>query len=280
MSYKCFDVSINQQVAHIQLSRPQKRNAMSPEFWDELPEIVSDIDANVKARVIVISSTGPHFTSGIDIGAFLNQGDEGTDKSQGDHGVRFIEGAQLMQGTFSVLENCRLPVLAAIQGGCIGGGVDLATACDMRYATQDAFFSIHETNIAMTADVGTFPRLVNLVPEGIAREMAFTGSPLAAPRALSYGLVNQVYPDQETMLTEVMKTAHQIAQQAPLTVYGCKRMINYARDHSTADTLDYVVTWNASMLSVDEIGEAMQAKAENRMANFTDLPLIPNKVSR
>jgi enoyl-CoA hydratase len=279
MSYQCFEVSFDQHVAHIQLSRPHKRNAMSPEFWDELPEIVRDIDANVRARAIVISSTGPHFTAGIDIGAFLNQGDEGTDKSNADHGVRFHQSASLMQQTFSVLENCRMPVLAAIQGGCIGGGVDLSTACDMRYATEDAFFSVHETNIAMTADVGTFPRLVNLVPEGIAREMAFTGNPLGASDALRYGLVNRVFPNQETMLAEVMKIAQQIAQQAPLAVYGCKRMINYARDHTTADTLDYVVTWNASMLSVDEIGEAMKAKAEDRAANFTDLPLIPSKIS-
>ena len=280
MSYQCFTVSFEQHVAHIQLSRPQKRNAMSPEFWDELPAIIRDIDANVKARAIVISSTGPHFTAGIDIGAFLNQGDEGTDKDQADHGVRFHQSARLMQETFSVLENCRMPVLAAIQGGCIGGGVDLTTACDMRYTTEDAFFSVHETNIAMTADVGTFPRLVNLVPEGIAREMAFTGNPLSAAEALRYGLVNRVYPNQETMLTEVIKIAQQIAKQAPLAVYGCKRMINYARDHSTADTLDYVITWNASMLNVDEIGEAMLAKSEKRVANFTDLPPIPSKIGR
>ncbi len=279
MSYQCFDVSIDHDVAHIQLSRPEKRNAMSPAFWDELPEIVRDIDANVRARVIVISSTGPHFTAGLDITAFLGQGDEGSDHSKADHGARFYQGARLMQETFSVLENCRIPVLAAIQGGCIGGGVDLTTACDMRYATQDAFFSIHETNIGMTADVGTFPRLVKLIPEGLVREMAYTGAPMPAERALSAGLINQVYPDHESMLSEVMDVARQIAGQAPLAVHGCKRMINYSRDHSTVDALDYVITWNASMLSVDEIGEAMKAKAEKRAANFVDLPPIPNKVA-
>jgi enoyl-CoA hydratase len=280
MTYKCFEVSIENNVAHIQMSRPEKRNAMSPIFWDELPEIIRDIDTNVKARAIVISSTGPHFTAGLDISAFMQQGETGSDKTKADHGARFYEDARLMQDTFSVLENCRMPVLAAIQGGCIGGGVDLATACDMRYTTEDAFFSVHETNIAMTADVGTFPRLVNLVPEGIAREMAYTGNPLPASEALAFGLVNRVYTDQQTMLVEVMKIAHQIAQQAPIAVYGCKRMINYSRDHTTADTLDYVVTWNASMLCTDQIGEAMMAKAEKRPANFVDLPPIPTMIGR
>ena len=278
MNYQCFNVSFEHNVAHIQLIRPQKRNAMNPAFWDELPAIVKDIDANVKARVIVISSTGPHFTAGIDIAAFLGQ-NEASEKTTADHGARFHATATLMQETFSALENCRIPVLAAIQGGCIGGGVDLVTACDLRYVTEDAFLSVHETNIAMTADVGTFPRLVNLIPEGIAREMAYTGNPLSASDAYKHGLANRVFANQETMMDEVMGIAKQIAQQAPMAVYGCKRMINYSRDHSTSDTLDYVATWNASMLSLDEIGEAMLAKAEKRAANFSELPPLPKKIS-
>ena len=280
MSYSCFEVAIENKIAHIKLSRPEKRNAMNPEFWDELPAIVRDIDANSKARVIVISSTGPHFTAGLDIQAFFSQGAESGDSAGLTEGAQFYHNTNLMQETFSVLEECRIPVLAAIQGGCIGGGVDLATACDMRYASEDAYFTIQETNIGMTADVGTFPRLLNLLPEGVVRELSYTGAKLGAEEARALGLVNRVYPDQASMLEGVMKIAAQIAEQAPLAVYGCKRMINYSRDHTTADSLDYVVIWNASMLKVDQIAEAMQAKMEQRPANFVELPKLPTSIAK
>ena len=165
-------------------------------------------------------------------------------------------------------------MIACIQGGAIGGGVDLAVACDMRYATEDAFLTIQETNIGMTADVGTFPRLVKLIPERFVREMAYTGRRVYSEEASRMGLVNAVYKDQETMIEEVMKIANQIAVKAPLAVYGCKKMINYARDHNTADGLDYVAIWNASMLKPDEISEAIQANSENRQGNFASLPKI------
>ena len=179
-----------------------------------------------------------------------------------------------MQATFSALENCRIPVIAAIQGGCIGAGVDMVTACDMRYATEDAFFSVEEINIGMTADVGTFPRLVKLIPEGIVREMCYTGRRMPAGDAQSAGLVNRVYDDQQTMLTEVLAIAAEIAAKAPLAVHGCKRMINYSRDHTTADSLDYVGIWNASMFQPEEIMEAITARAQKRPGNFVDLPKI------
>lgn len=276
MAYECFDVSIADGIAHIVLNRPEKRNSMIRSFWEELPSIVRDIDDNVRARVIVISSTGPHFSSGLDINMF--SGDALTGASQSDPlvrrqaGLRFYENVLLMQKSFSCLESCRLPVLAAIQGGCIGGGVDLVTACDMRYATADAFITIQETNIGMTADVGTFPRIFKLIPEGIARELAYTGRRMPADEAQAAGLVNRVFPDQASMLEGVMEIAREIASKAPLAVYGSKRMANYARDHSTADGLDYIAIWNASMLQQDEILEAMQAQAEQRPGEFAELP--------
>jgi len=167
-----------------------------------------------------------------------------------------------------------LPVLAAIQGGCIGGAMDMVTACDMRYATSDAFFTIFEINIGMTADVGTFPRLVKLIPEGIVRELAYTGRRMPADEARQAGLVNAVYPDQVSLLDGVMEVAAEIARKAPLAVYGSKRMINYSRDHSTADGLDYIRTWNASMLQREEVAEAMQAGKEQREGDFAELPPI------
>ena len=143
---------------------------------------------------------------------------------------------------------------------------------DMRYATADAFFTIQEINIALTADVGTFPRLVKLIPEGIVKELAYTGRAFSASEAKSYGLVNEVFADQATMLTKVMSIAQEIASKAPVAVYGSKRMINYARDHSTQDGLDYISIWNTSMMNSAEILEAITAKSENRAARFVDLP--------
>ncbi len=276
MSYECFEVSIEDKVAHVILNRPEKRNSMNPAFWKELPEIIKEIDYGSKARVIVLSSTGPHFTSGLDVSSFgavsnpAADGDEQTRKLQA--GTAFYDNVLHMQESFSCIEKCRVPVLAAIQGGCIGGGVDLVTACDIRYATEDAFLTIFETNIGMTADVGTFPRLVKLIPEGYVREMAYTGRRVSAGEAKSMGLINQVFTDQETMIQAVMAIALDIASKAPLAVYGCKRMINYARDHSTTDGLDYIAIWNATHLQIEEIQEAMTANVEKRPGNFVEIP--------
>jgi enoyl-CoA hydratase len=285
MGYRCFEVTVEEKVAHVVLSRPEKRNSMIPEFWDELPEIVRDIDDNARARVIVISSTGPHFSSGLDVKAFAPTGAAGPSdaaeqtRARRTRGAGFYDTVRRMQESFSCLEACRVPVLAAIQGGAIGGGVDLVTACDMRYATEDAFLTIFETNIGMTADVGTFPRLVKLIPEGIVRELAYTGRRMPAQEALAVGLVNRVYPDQDSMVAAVLDIAREIASKAPLAVYGCKRMINYARDHSTADGLDYIGIWNASMLQPEEMVEAMAANAEKRPGRFVDLPRVRRKSS-
>ncbi len=281
MTYQCFDVTIADKIAHVMLNRPEKRNAMSPAFWDELPEIIEDIDRNARARVIVISSTGPHFSSGLDTSMFMDSslapGADAQRQAHLQHGARFYDTVLRMQHSFNALEACRIPVLAAIQGGCIGGGVDLITACDMRYATEDAFITVFEINIGMTADVGTFPRLVKLIPEGIVRELAYTGRRMPAPEAQACGLVNRVFADQATMLTEVMAIAREIALKAPLAVAGCKRMITYARDHSTADGLDYIGIWNASMLQREEVVEAISANAARRPGNFVDLPVRPTR---
>ena len=272
---KCFDLTIENHVAHVVMNRPEKRNSMIREFWEELPQFVRDIDNGSKARVIVISSTGPHFTSGLDTSLFgdLAYSDAETKEEQALQAQSiFYNEVTRLQKTFTALEAARIPILIAIQGGCIGGGLDLITACDMRYATKDAFFTLFETNLAMTADVGTFPRLAKLIPEGYVKEMAYTGKRITAADALRFGLINELYDSQEEMLSAVLEIAHDIASKAPLAVHGCKKMINYSRDHSTADTLDYVAVWNASQFKIEEILEAMNAMREKRKGNFINLP--------
>ena len=276
MAYESFNVEIDDHIAHVVLSRPHKRNSMNPAFWRELPEIVADIDGNAKARAIVLSSTGPHFSSGMDLASFggpSNVPDEAAARAARiRHGASFYDSTSHLQRAFSCLEECRIPVLVAVQGGCIGGGVDMVSACDMRYATEDAYFTIFEINIGMTADVGTFPRLVKLIPEGIVRELAYTGRRMSAEEAKEVGLVNRVFKDQEAMLEGVLEVAREIAAKPPLAVYGCKRMINYARDHNTADGLDYIAIWNASFLQSAEMQEAMLANRQQRPGEFVDLP--------
>ena len=283
MNYSCFDVSIANDVAHIVLNRPDKRNSMIHEFWDELPTIVQSIDQNSTARVIVLSSTGPHFTSGLDTSIFGNSVEnsdnpEDVEKSKRQRSAKLYDTIKHMQKSFTCLEQCRIPVIAAIQGGAIGGGVDLVTACDLRYMTEDGFLSIYEINIGMTADVGTFPRITHLLPEGIVKELAYTGRRISAQEAKQHGLVNEIYTDHEAMLEATMGIALQIATKAPLAVYGSKKIINYSRDHSTADSLDYISLWNASMLQPDEISEAFAAAQEEREGDFVDLPAARRKM--
>tara|TARA_B100001179_G_scaffold225073_1_gene204544 strand:+ start:149 stop:1018 length:870 start_codon:yes stop_codon:yes gene_type:complete len=283
MNYSCFDVSIANDVAHIVLNRPDKRNSMIHEFWDELPTIVQSIDQNSTARVIVLSSTGPHFTSGLDTSIFgssveSSDNPEDVEKSKRQRSAKLYDTITHMQKSFTCLEQCRIPVIAAIQGGAIGGGVDLVTACDLRYMTEDGFLSIYEINIGMTADVGTFPRITHLLPEGIVKELAYTGRRISAQEAKQHGLVNEIYTDHEAMLEATMGIARQIATKAPLAVYGSKKIINYSRDHSTADSLDYISLWNASMLQPDEISEAFAAAQEEREGDFVDLPAARQKM--
>ncbi|GHA89799.1 enoyl-CoA hydratase [Algimonas arctica] len=278
MSYECFDVSIDAGVAHIRLSRPEKRNAMSPSFWADLPEIVRDIDDNAKARVIVISAdtTGerPIFSAGIDVSMFGTSDVSGNDKNHPQHGANFYQNVLRLQESFNALENCRIPVIAAIHGGCIGGGVDLIAACDMRFGTQEAFITIYEINVGMTADVGTFPRILNHMPEGVVRELAYTGRRMAADECERRGLFNTVYATDAEMMDAVMEMARDIASKPPLAIYGCKRIITYSRDHSTADALDQIAVWNMSMLIPGEMMEAMGAKAQKRPGKFMDLPKL------
>jgi enoyl-CoA hydratase len=255
---------------------------MTPAFWRELPAAVNQLSDEGEARVIVLSSTGKHFTAGMDLAVF--QGDRGTANAQAESGAneRSLEvgraralmrqSALVFQESFNALERARIPVLAAIQGGCIGGGVDMISACDARYCTADAFFCIQEINIGLTADVGTLQRLPRLVPEGIVREMAYTGRRLPAQKALAVGLVNEVFATHEAMLEGVHAIAAEIAEKSPLAVWGSKEMLNYTRDHSIEDGLNYIATWQAGMFFGGDMAEAFVAKKDGRQAQFQNLP--------
>jgi enoyl-CoA hydratase len=270
MAYRCFDVDITDAVAHVRLSRPDELNTMTADFWRELPEIVTGISDAASARVVVISSTGKHFSAGMDLSVFTG-GHLQADAEAGRRHAQLRSNAKVLQWSFTALEKARIPVLAAVQGGVIGGAVDLVTACDLRYATDDAFFCVQEINIGMTADVGTLQRLGKVIPEGIARELAYTGRRMPAARAYEVGLVQEVYADHESLLAGVLETAAEIASKSPLAIWGTKVAMNYARDHGVDEALDQIATWQAGMFQPDDMMEAFAAKAEKRPARFPEL---------
>ncbi|MFT5940526.1 MAG: enoyl-CoA hydratase, partial [Paraglaciecola sp.] len=245
-------------------------NSMIPLFWQELPQTVRKIDEQSAARVIVISSQGKHFSAGMDLSVFaqMSQDFSGEPARRAERLRRMVLE---LQDSFNALESVRIPVLVAVQGGVIGGAVDMICACDSRYCTQDAFFTIKETEIGMTADVGTLQRLPHLIPQGLVRELAYTGRNMFSDEAKTCGLVNQVFSDQASMLAGVMKIAAKIASHSPMAVAGCKEMINYTRDHSVADALTYMATWQSGMFQMPDIQEAMVAQKEKRLPQYPEL---------
>ena len=273
MTYTCFDVETSNHLAHVRMIRPERANSMIPEFWQELPEIVDQLSAGGDARVIVLSAEGRHFCSGMDLSVFAGNNNVSS-QEHSKHGSRqraaLRSGVLELQRTFSCLEESRLPVLSAIQGACIGGGIDMVSATDLRYATEDAFFCIQEINIGMTADVGTLQRMPKLVPEGVVRDLAYTGRNMAAAEAKERGFINETYGDQDEMLEAVLEIAGEIASKSPMAIWGPKRTLNYGRDHSVADGLEYIATWNAAMFDTDDMAEAFRAGTEDRDAEFPD----------
>jgi len=271
---ECFELELKDGVAHLRMSRPEAMNTMTPAFWRELPALVNELSDGGEARVIVLSSTGRHFTAGMDLAVFQGGGLGlgPMDEEPGRARSRTRQAALVFQESFNALEKARVPVLAAIQGGCVGGGVDMVSACDARYCTEDAFFCIQEINLGLTADVGTLQRLPKLIPAGVVRELAYTGRRMPAQRAKDVGLVNAVYPTQEAMLADVLAIAAEIAEKSPLAIWGSKQMLNYARDHSVEDGLEYIATWQAGMFFGTDMAEAFRAKAEKRKPVFPNNP--------
>ena len=259
-------VEINSHVATVWLDRPDKLNAMAPDFWDEFPAIIGALGDDDAVRVIVIAGRGSAFTAGIDLMAFAPM--FATTVSDVASRRQLYQRIKSMQHTFTSLADCPKPVIAAIHGYCIGAGVDLITACDIRLATADAVFSVRETRIGLVADVGTLQRLPTIIDPGRVAELVYTGKDFTAEDAATMGLVSHVYPDVDTLRTEAMAMAEEIAANSPLVVQGTKQVLRAGKNMSIEDALDYVAVWNAGFLTSNDLHEAVTAYMEKRPPKF------------
>jgi enoyl-CoA hydratase len=265
----CFELRIENHIAHLVLNRPGELNTMHMTFWRELDGVLHQLHASHEARVLVISSTGKHFSAGMSLDAFGASVSMDDQSAEGRAAIADLLWE--LQSTFTRLENLRIPVIVAIQGGCIGGAVDMVTACCLRYTSADAFFCIQEINIGMVADVGTLQRLPKLIPMAVVKELAYTGRRMGAEQALQHGLVNQVLPDAASALDAAMKAAQEIASKPPIAIAGTKQALHYARDHSTEDALKQMGWLQSGIWSNRHVQEAIAAFQAKRSGNYPDL---------
>ncbi|MCP4181783.1 MAG: crotonase/enoyl-CoA hydratase family protein [Hyphomicrobiales bacterium] len=265
-----FEIEVDGGVAHLAMNRPEKANGMSPDFWEDLPRLTKELEQDMTIRAMVISGKGKHFTGGMDLSAFGSI----MDLLKSEPGRSSYEMRKLvlkLQNSFNALEEARFPVIAAIHGACIGGGIDMISACDIRLASNDATFSIEEINIGMTADVGTLQRLPKLMAPGIVKELAYTGRRFSAIEAKDWGFINTICDSPQDVLVKAIDLARQIATKSPLAISGIKKSIDYARDHNVADGLNQIATWNGGMLRPEDLMGAIKAKMEKKQAVFADL---------
>jgi enoyl-CoA hydratase len=269
-SFTALTLSLEQGIAEVRLNRPDKSNAMNEAMWQEIRQAFAWIDATPAARVAILSGAGKNFCAGIDL-AMLGSIQQRIAHPDGARSREALRCLILdLQDCITAIERCRKPLLAAIQGACIGGALDLVTCCDMRYATPDAIFSIKEIDLGMVADVGTLQRLPGLIGEGISRELAYTGRNVNAAEAEKIGLINRVFANHEALSTGVRQLARDIAAKSPLATRGLKEVMNYSRDHSLADGLNFVATWNAGVLLSGDLNECIAAQREGRATSFPD----------
>ena len=265
----CFELHIENHIAHLVLNRPSELNTMHMVFWRELDGVLHNLHQSKEARVLVISSSGKHFSAGMSLDAFGASVSMDDQSAEGRAAIADLLWE--LQSTFTRLENLRIPVIVAIQGGCIGGAVDMVTACCLRYASADAFFCIQEINIGMVADVGTLQRLPKLIPMAVAKELAYTGRRMGAEQALQHGLVNQLLPDAASALEAAMKAAAEIASKPPIAIAGTKQALHYARDHSTEDALKQMGWLQSGIWSNRHVQEAIAAFQTKRTGHYPEL---------
>ena len=267
-----FQLSVDAGIAHLQLNRPERMNTMAPAFFPALRDAVQGLHDEASARVLVISSTGKHFSAGMALDTFAGDG-LGLSTATARERLSFQDNLRKLMACVDVLDTVRLPVLCAVQGGCIGGAFDLAAACDLRYCTADAFFCIQEINIGMAADLGVLQRLPKLIAPGVVRELAYTGERLGAARALELGLVNAVLADADALLQHTLKVAASIAAKSPLAVAGSKLAINHARDHGTAAALHQMTLLQSAIFDSAEMTVAIDGWKAKQPGHFA--PLSP-----
>lgn len=269
-SFTTLSLELDQGIAEIRLHRPDRSNAMNEAMWQEIREAFAWVDSTPAARVAVLTGEGRNFCAGIDLAMFagIQQRIAHPDAARSRETLRRL--ILDLQDCLSAIERCRKPVLAAIQGACVGGALDLVTCCDMRYASAEAFFSIKEIDLGMVADVGTLQRLPRLIGEGMARELAYTGRQIEASEAEKLGLVNRLFASPESLAAGVRAIAANIAAKSPLATRGLKEVMNYSREHTTSDGLNYVATWNAALLLSADLDESIAAQREKRSPIFTD----------
>ncbi|MBS1140151.1 MAG: Enoyl-CoA hydratase/isomerase [Proteobacteria bacterium] len=268
--FSTLTVTLSDKIAEVCLDRPDKSNAMNAAMWQEIRQAFEWIDGTPEARVAILSGAGKNFCAGIDLAmlAGVQQQIANPDGARSREALRRL--ILDLQDCLSSIERCRKPVLAAIQGACVGGALDLVTCCDMRYAAADAIFSVKEIDLGMVADVGTLQRLPRLIGDGMTRELAYTGRNVDASEAEKLGLVNRIFASPATLSADVRQLAKTIAAKSPLATRGLKEVINYSRDHSVSDGLNYVATWNAAMLLSADLNESISAQQERRPPRFAD----------
>jgi enoyl-CoA hydratase len=263
-------LSVDGAVATIRLNRPDKLNAMNLAMWNDIRTAFRYVDETPAIRVAILEGEGKAFTAGIDLQMMMGVGAQVRDECDGRTRENLRRVILDLQDTLTSLERCRKPVLAAVHGACVGGGIDLICCADMRYCAADAWFTIKEIDIGMVADVGTLQRLPRLIGEGMARELAYTARKFDAAEAKEMRLVNRLFESPEALRAGVRAIADAIAAKSPLSVRGVKEMISYARDHTIADGLNYVATWNAAMLMSSDLQAAMMAGMSKSTPTFKD----------
>ncbi len=264
MSYETFKVEIINHVAHVAINRPTKANSLNKQAWADMKAIFEAADKNPEIRCIILSGEGKHFCAGIDLSMLMDITGLDKFKCEARKREKFIEDLAYLQDCITAIEKCRKPVIAAIQKACVGGGVDVVSACDMRYATEDAYFCIKEVDMGLVADVGTMQRLPKIISYGMACEMAYTGRNVYGQEAEKIGLVNRCYADKEAMMEDVIKMAENIAGKSPVVIRGSKQILQYTRDHSVEESLKHMRVWNAAMIFSTDIQEAFASTMQKR----------------